>query len=259
MEDRIWSMRATLSLRERNMPAVNNKQAHLAQLQTVLKKKVPNPLPPEADRPVLDEVLYAILREGATTEQANIAFAKLREEFFDLNEVRVSSVPEVGDAIHGLRDGGVKSQRIVELLQEIFEQLYSFDLGDIAKKGVKQAAKQLARYKSGVTDFTVAWVTQRSLGGHAIPLDHPTIRVLQRLGILDADVDELESIRGSLEHYIPKANGPDFTDRMAVFADTICTEDRPHCDTCALKADCPFGQEVLAKAKAKEAKAKKPK
>jgi endonuclease III len=242
------------------MATATNKQALLAQLQTVLKKKVPAPPPPEADRPVLDEVLYAILREGVTTEQANVAFAKLREAFFDLNEVRVSSVPEVADAIHGLSDAGPKSQRVVELLQEVFEQLYSFDLGDIAKKGVKQAAKQLARYKSGVTDFVVAWVTQRSLGGHAVPLDHPTLRVLQRLGIVDADNEELESIRGTLEHYIPKANGPDFTDRMAAFAATICTEDRPHCDTCPMRPDCPYGQEVLAKAKAKEAaKAKKPK
>ena len=242
------------------MAAVTNKQAQLALLQTVLKKKVPNPLPPEADRPVLDEVLYAILREGATTEQANIAFAKLREAFFDLNEVRVSSVPEVADAIHGLPDAGTKSQRIVEFLQEVFEQLYSFDLGDIAKKGVKQAAKQLARYKSGVTDFVVAWVTQRSLGGHAVPLDHPTVRVLQRLAILDAEIDEWETVRGTLEHYIPKASGTDFTDRVAVFASTVCTEDRPHCEICPMKADCPYGQEVLAKAKAKEAaKAKKPK
>jgi endonuclease III len=173
--------------------------------------------------------------------------------------VRVSSVPEVADAIHGLPESGTKSQRIVELLQEVFEQLYSFDLGDIAKKGVKQAAKQLARYKSGVTDFVVAWVTQRSLGGHAVPLDHPTLRVLQRLGIVDAESEELESIRGTLEHYVPKAGGPDFTDRMAAFAATVCTEDRPHCETCPMRPDCPYGQEVLAKAKAKETKAKKPK
>jgi endonuclease-3 len=244
------------------MAAATNKQHQLALLQTTLKKKVPNP-PSAVERPVLEEVLYAILREGATPEQADAAFFRMKESFFDLNEVRVSSVPEVADVIHGLPDAGAKSQRIVELLQEVFEELYSFDLGDIAKKGVKQAAKQLARYKSGVTDFVVAWVTQRSLGGHAIPLDTASVRVLHRLGIVDTDADEVESARSTLEHLVPKASGPDFTDRLAVFAATVCTEDRPRCDICPLKADCPTGQKLTAKTKPKgkekDAKPKKPK
>jgi endonuclease-3 len=243
------------------MAAVTNKQSQVAHLQTALKKKTPAPPAPPADRPVLDEVLYAVLREGATPEQADAAFAALREAFFDLNEVRVSSVTEVADAIHGLPEAGAKAQRIVELLQEVFEELYSFDLGDIAKKGVKQAAKQLARYKTGVTDFVVAWVTQRSLGGHAVPLDGPAVRVLQRIGLLDPETDELETVRGTLEHFIPKAAGPEFADRLAVFAATTCTEDRPHCESCPMRPDCPYGQAVVAKAKAKEkeAKPKKPK
>lgn len=245
------------------MAAATNKQTQVAHLQAALKKKTPAPPAPVADRQVLDEVLYAVLREGATGEQADAALAAVREAFFDLNEVRVSSVTEVADAIHGLPEAGAKAQRIVELLQEVFEELYSFDLGDIAKKGVKQAAKQLARYKSGVTDFVVAWVTQRSLGGHAVPLDGPAVRVLQRIALIDPEADELEAARGTLEHYIPKAAGPEFTDRLAVFAATVCTDDRPHCETCPMRPDCPYGQEVVAKAKAKEkdkeAKPKKPK
>ena len=102
----------------------------------------------------------------------------MRQAFFDWNEVRVSTVPEVADALEGLPDAGAKAQRIVNFLQEVFEERYSFDLSDISKKGLKQAAKQLARYKGGATDFVVAWVTQRALGGHAVPLDAPTLRVL---------------------------------------------------------------------------------
>ena len=54
---------------------------------------------------------------------------------------------------------------------------------------MRQAAKQLARYQAA-NDYAVAWVTQQSLGGHAIPLDDVTLRVLRRLhqelqGLLD--------------------------------------------------------------------------
>ena len=241
------------------MAAAQNKQAQLAHLQTVLKKKTPAPPAPVNDRAVLEEVLYAILREGSTSEQADAAYTKLKEAFFDWNEVRVSSIAEVADAIHGLKDAGAKGQRIVELLQEVYEDIFSFDLGDIAKKGIKQAAKQLGRYKSGVSDFTVAWVMQRNLGGHAIPVDAPTLRVLQRLGIVDADADELESIRGTLEHYVPKANGPEFTDRLIHLALSICIEDHPLCETCPLRPDCPTGLANTTKPKAKDTKAPKKK
>jgi len=244
------------------MAAAANKQAQLTHLLNVLKKKVPgSPVEEGEPRPILEEVVYAILREGATPGQATVAYGKLKEAFFDWNEVRVSTVSEVSDAMHGLPDSGAKSQRIIELLQEIFEDLYAFNLDDIAKKGVKQAAKQLARYKSGVGDFTVAWVTQKSLGGHAVPIDGPSLRVLHRLGIVDPEQDELESIRGTVEHYIPKASGAEFTERLINFAATICTAERPACETCPMRPDCPFGQARLAKAKAagKEKDAAKPK
>ena len=52
----------------------------------------------------------------------------------------------------------------------MFESTYSFDLETLHKKGVKQAAKQISRYQAA-SDYTVAWVTQRTLGGHAMPLD----------------------------------------------------------------------------------------
>jgi endonuclease III len=213
---------------------------------------------------VLEELIYAIVRDGATPEQADEGFARLKDKevFFDWNEIRVSSVQEVADALHGLPGAGDKGERVIKFLQEVFEEIYGFDLGDIAKKGVKQAAKQLARYKSGVNEFAVAWVTQRALGGHAIPLDHPTLRVLQRLAILEPDLDDLEAARGTLEHFIPKAAGPDFTDRMALFAGTTCTEDDPHCATCPMLSACPTGQTLTAKpakatAKDKDAKPKK--
>jgi endonuclease-3 len=235
------------------MAATANKQQLLAQMLTVLKKKYSVSPEPEAPRPVLEEVLYAILREATTTPQADDAYAKLKSAFFDWNEVRVSSVQEVADVLEPLPDSGPKAKRVVEFLQEHFERTYSFVLEDLEKKGLKQAAKQLARYKDhGVSDFVVAWVTQRSLGGHAIPLDEPTIRVLTRLGILEGEIEDLEAARGTLEHFIPKAKGGEFTDLTIQHAVSICTPTSPDCPACPLKADCPTGQqEATLKAKPK--------
>src|SRR5262245_11473993 len=127
------------------MPATTNKQQVLSTALTSLKKKFP--APPEPDkRPILEEVLYAICREGVPSDAADAAFQRLREHFFDLNEIRVSTIQEVADALAPLPGSGDRAKRIVDFLQEHFERTYSFTLDDLEKKGLKQAAKQLARY-----------------------------------------------------------------------------------------------------------------
>jgi len=236
------------------MPAMINKQQVLTLALTALKKKFPPPPEPEK-RPVLEEVVYAILREGVPTADADAAYARLRKAFFDWNDICVSTIQEVADVLAGLPDADDRGKRMIEFLQEHFERDYSFTLDDLEKKGLKQAAKQLARYKGkGVTDFVVAWVTQRSLGGHAIPIDEPTLRVLRRLCVVEGDADDLEALRATIEHFIPKAKGYEFTEELIQHASALCTEIAPQCSVCPLRSDCPTGQEILAKAK--EAKPK---
>jgi endonuclease III len=239
------------------MPATMNKQQLLNQTLTALKKKFPAPPEPEK-RAVLEEVVYAICREGVPSARADAAYQRLRGDFFDWNEVRVSTIQEVANVFGDIPDAGDRAKRIVEFLQEHFERTYSFELDDLEKKGLKQAAKQLARYKDkGVSDFVVAWVTQRSLGGHAVPLDEPTLRVLRRLTVIDeGEIDDLEAVRGSIEHFVPKAKGYEFTEEMIQLADAICVADAPHCPQCPLKSDCPTGIENLSKPKAAAEKAK---
>ncbi len=85
-------------------------------------------------------------------------------------------------------DGEARGQRLIDFLQEVFETTYSFDLESLQKKGVKQAAKQLSRYQAA-NDYAVAWVVQKSLGGHAIPLDAARCACLGRLGMLEDGLD----------------------------------------------------------------------
>jgi endonuclease-3 len=194
-------------------------------------------------RPVLEQLLYAVCREGVTRERADRAFHALREHFFDWNEVRVSSVREVAEALEGLPTGEARAQRIIGCLQEVFETTFSFDLEGLHKKGLKQAAKQLARYQAA-NDYAVAWVVQQSLGGHAVPLDGPSLRVLCRLGLLDGDQGDLEALRASLEHQIPKARGPLFNDLISALADDVCWSEAPNCQACPLSGACPTAQEM---------------
>ena len=224
------------------MPTAINKQRVLTQLFGALKKRYEGAEPEK--RPVLEQFLYAVCREGVTRDRADRAFRRLRERFFDWNEVRVSAPREVEEALHELPRAGARAERLVSFLQEVFETTFSFDLENLEKKGLKQAAKQLARYQAA-NDFAVAWVLQQALAGHAVPLDDPTLRVLRRLGLLEDGADDLESLRTSLEHLVPKARAPLFTDLISALADDLCTEDEPGCSSCPLVSECPTGQDLI--------------
>lgn len=229
-------------------------------MPTTTKQKIVNTLlsslgrtakPKIGERPVLEQFIYAILRENATREAADQAFDNLRDRFYDWNEVRVSSSLEIMEAFeNALSHADARAQRIIDFLQEIFETTYSFDLEPLLevlqKKGMKQAAKQLARYQAA-NDYTVAWVMQQSLGGHTIPLDGSGLRVLKRMGLLEEDQADLETLRTSLEDQVPKAKGSLFVDVVSALADTHCHVEKPTCRECPLNTVCPTGLDLKAK------------
>ena len=223
-----------------------NKQKIVTHLFTTLKNVKARPM---EDRPVLEHFVYAMLRENATRDAADQAFQSLRARFYDWNEVRVSSTLEIVEALDGaVADAETRAQRIIDFLQEIFETTYSFDLEPLLevlqKKGLKQASKQLLRYQAA-NDYAVASVMQHSLGGHAIPLDSATLRVLKRMGLVE-DQSDMETLRASIEHQIPKAKGTHFVDLISVVAEMTCHEDEPHCSECPLRTTCPTGLEAKA-------------
>jgi endonuclease-3 len=217
------------------MPTTTNKQRVLTQLFTALKKRY-EPTEPES-RPVLEQFLYAVCREGASRAQADRAFRNLQERFFDWNEIRVSSHREVEEALSNLPDADTRAQRLISFLQEVFETTFSFDLEPLHKKGLKQAAKQLSRYQAA-NDYAVSWVIQHSMGGHALPLDAPSLCVLRRLGLLDVSEGDLEAIRTSLEHLIPKSRGALFIELISAMAHDSSWEEQFESLPRSLASEC---------------------
>jgi len=127
-------------------------------------------------------------------------------------------------------------------LQEVFETTFSFDLESLHKKGLKQAAKQIARHQAA-NDYSVNWVLQNSLDAHSIPVDEPTLRVLRRLALVDSDQEDPEAMGASLEHFVPKTKCNLFGELLSMLADEYCHEDEPNCGDCPLASECPTASE----------------
>ena len=184
-----------------------SRAALLGKIHKVLRKHY-KIMPDRGDHPVLESLLFGCLLENAKHDLARQVFDTVRTSFFDWNEVRVTTVKELAEVMHALPEPAEAASRFKGALQSVFESEYSFDLESLKKQNIGQAVKRLHKF-DGVTSFGVAYVTQMSLGGHAIPLDRGALGALVVLGA----ASEAEGISGNvsgMERAIPKSKGHEF-------------------------------------------------
>jgi endonuclease III len=226
-----------------------SKTQFLTDVQALLKKRYK--IGPSVEKlTILEAVVYGIIHEDSTRAQANQALDRFKEGFFDWNEVRVSSLEEIQGVLAGMTDSEGRAFRIRRFLRQLFEKTYGFNLDPLAKKPQKESVKALEEYDAFASDYVLGTVTRLALGGHAIPVDAPTLRALRRLGIADESTD-VPTVRGILERSVPKNRGVEFSDLIEELAHDTCVEGEPDCPACELRKICPTG--LARKAEAAEA------
>lgn len=228
-----------------------SRSAQFGKLHKLLKKFY-SPVSPNLERPVLEQLLYAGCLENAPYEKADEAYAALVHTFFDWNEIRVTTVKELADVMAVLPDPAAAAQRVKRSLQSVFEASYSFDLEELRKKNLGAAVERLEKI-AGASRFTVGYVIQTALGGHAIPLDAGALGALQVLGYV-TDKEVQEGAVSGLERAIPKNKGLEFGSLLhRLSADFVAN---PYSTTLhkTLVQIEPSAQERLPKRRPKETK-----
>lgn len=181
-----------------------DKQNILKKLVTEMKRRYGGTLPKQT-RPAFETLLFAVCLEDSSHAEAETAYAQLLEPFFDLNEIRVSSVSQIQEALGDLRGADWKALRIREALQHVFEKFYAFDLEFLKRKTQEQAVKELALVPYQ-TPFIRSYVIQHILGAHVIPVDQSILHLLQWLGLSDLKADH-DTAGEDLKAGIKKADG----------------------------------------------------
>ena len=171
---------------------MSNRAAKYEQLHKSLKKHF-KPQSEPGERSVLEHLIYACCLEDAKSEQADEAFAKLQQAYFDWNEVRVTTVIELGEALSSLPNSSQAGHRIKRCLQSLFETRYEYNLDDMKKANLSKATDELTALK-GVTPFVLNYVSQNALGGHAVPVDSLTLEVMVQCEIITAVEAEKRSL-----------------------------------------------------------------
>ena len=194
---------------------MSNRAAKYEQIHKSLKKHF-KALPEPGERSVLEHLLYACCLEDARSEQADEAFAKLQQAYFDWNEVRVTTVVELGEALSSLPNAIQAGHRIKRCLQSLFEARYQYDIEDMKKANLSKATEEISAWK-GITPFVLNYVSQNALGGHAIPADTLTLEIMVQCEILTQAEAEKKSLPG-VERAIPKNKGFEFASLLHQFA-----------------------------------------
>ena len=194
---------------------MSNRAAKYEQLHKSLKKHF-KAFPEPGERTVLEHLVYACCLEDAKSEQADEAFAKLQQAYFDWNEVRVTTVIELGEALSSLPNATQAGHRIKRCLQSLFETRYQYDIDDMKKANLSKATEEITAWK-GISPFVLNYVSQNALGGHAIPADSLTLEVLVQCEILTQAEADKKGLPG-VERAIPKNKGFEFGSLLHQFA-----------------------------------------
>lgn len=187
--------------------SASNRATLIGKLHTALKKHY-KVAPAQPTRPLLEHVLYASLLQDAPAELADEGMAKCEQDFFDWNEVRVTTVTELSQVLSRLPEPVKAAQRLKSNLQAIFEEFYTFDLDHLKKENLGKAIAKFEKMP-GMTPFVLNYTVQHGLGGHAIPVDYSAMVVMLSTGI----ATQTEAMAGKvpgLERAIPKSKGIEF-------------------------------------------------
>jgi len=195
--------------------ANSNRAPLIAKAHKVLKQNY-KAGPEHDDRPLLEQLLFACCLENAPHETATKVYDRLKHNYFDWNEVRVSTVTELAEAIRELPDPSAAAANLKRVLQAVFESTYSFDLELLKKQNIGAGIQKLQSHE-GVTPFVLSYVVQHALAGHSIPLDRGALDVLFFVGIATPAEVQSSNVTG-LERAIPKNKGVEFGSLLHQFA-----------------------------------------
>ncbi len=235
------------------MPPANRAEL-ITKIHRVLKKHYPAPAA-AMNLPLLEQLVFAGCLEESPAEAAQKAYAVLEEEFFDWNEVRVSTIVELSEKLSMLPNPKAAATRVKQTLHSVFETAYSFDIEALKKQNIGVAVKQLSKHQ-GVTSFGVSYITQTALGGHDIPVSPGALEVFYILGVIDEKEKKAKKVPG-LERAIPKSKGLEFGGLLNQIAYEFTKSPHSPAVRKLLLSISPDAKERFPKRKTKASEAKK--
>jgi endonuclease-3 len=209
----------------------------------------------------VEHVLRTILSEEATPSQVEQAMNRLRQEFVDWNDLRVSRPREIRETLGAEFPRAAEKARVIpRLLDQVFKRHNSM-VWDFLEQLGKVAARAYFESLEEVRPFVAATIARDCAGAHAFPVDRDVARALGRLHVLDPDAQSETEMQAMLERAVKHTRAYESHWLLKRLAEDLCLVQTPVCSQCPLRKMCPSAV-VAPKGRArrpKRARAAKPK
>jgi len=187
----------------------------------------------------LDQLLLDLLAENSSERRARRAFKRLKADFVDWNEMRVSFLREIESAISMVAQGPAKAVFIKNILVDIFSNHHRVSL-DFLREASDAVAERYLGHFEGLGKNTVADVLRVLKQGGSGP-NYEVARVLRRLNLIKSSLNH-EEIEELLSQALPARRRDHFCRLVKTHAQRICTLKGFTCGPCSLLLECPTGK-----------------
>jgi len=144
---------------------------------------------PQFGMPVLETMLFAACLEDNSWDATEQGYERLNNLYYDLNEIRVSSVTEIEETLNSKQRGDWAGLRIRSILRFVFETTYTYDYEKLKRLTQESGQKRLKKIDN-ISPFIRNFTVQQSLGGFLLCLDESSTRAAIHLGIVPPGLNE---------------------------------------------------------------------
>ncbi len=190
------------------------------------------------------ELVYTILSQHTSDINSGRAFQHLMESFGSLEAIAAAETDQIESAIRSAGLFRIKAVRIKTVLNQVLEEVGSFDLSFLAEMPLDEAKSWLKKL-DGVGPKTAAVILCFSLGMPAMPVDTHIYRVAKRLKFI-GDKVSADKAHDILEQTVAPEDVFSFHLCLIHHGRRVCKALRPRCDRCVLAWGCPSRDRFLA-------------
>ena len=223
---------------------VRERRNKILRIMKKLLRKYGRKEPPAGDT-LLDRILLYLLYYGGSATAARRVLKAFREDYVDLNEVRVAGLAELGTLFEECGVSPTVALLVKRFFRQIFADRGNFNLDFLQDASSEQLRKYLVRTESLPT-HAVSYVIASSRGALALPVEENTLRTAKRLALVERNSD-LTRGEQILRRAVPKKKYLDFYFLLLEHSRKVCLTE-PLCTRCVLISEC---ESPRAKAAAK--------
>ena len=156
-----------------------------------------------------EALICGIISEKLSENATSRALREIRSSFVDWNDLRVSRIEEIAEAMGGNNTScRAAAMSLTAALRGIFNEHHKISLAILKKLG-KRPAKEGLEKIDGVSRFVINYCMLTSMQAHAVPLTQDMIDYLRNNGVISPDADE-EDIEGFLTRQVAAKDAYEF-------------------------------------------------